>query len=87
MAATEYTRRALKLPLRDVTGGYRAFRASTLRSLDLHGSGSAGTSSRWILRTGRSNAAMSSPRYRSNSSSGRWATKMNQKIVSRPSGG
>lgn len=37
-----YTRRALKLPLRDVTGGYRAFRASTLRSLDLHGVGSAG---------------------------------------------
>lgn len=37
-----YTRRALNLPLRDATGGYRAFRASTLRSLDLHGVGSAG---------------------------------------------
>lgn len=37
-----YTRMALNLPLRDATGGYRAFRASTLRSLDLHGVGSAG---------------------------------------------
>lgn len=37
-----YTRRALKMPLRDATGGYRAFRANTLRQLDLHGVGSAG---------------------------------------------
>ncbi|MDQ1248573.1 MAG: dolichol-phosphate mannosyltransferase [Actinomycetota bacterium] len=37
-----YTRRALNMPLRDATGGYRAFRASTLRALDLHGVGSAG---------------------------------------------
>ena len=37
-----YTRRALRLPLMDATGGYRAFRASTLRALDLDGVGSAG---------------------------------------------
>lgn len=37
-----YTRRALAMPLRDATGGYRAFRANTLRQLDLHGVGSAG---------------------------------------------
>ncbi len=37
-----YTRLALKVPLADITGGYRAFRASTLRSLDLHSVGSAG---------------------------------------------
>lgn len=37
-----YTRVALDLPLRDATGGYRAFRAATLRALDLHGVGSAG---------------------------------------------
>jgi dolichol-phosphate mannosyltransferase len=37
-----YTRRALQIPLQDATGGYRAFRASTLRALDLHGVGSAG---------------------------------------------
>ena len=37
-----YTRTALGLPLRDATGGYRAFRASTLRTLDLDGVGSAG---------------------------------------------
>ncbi|MFM2438476.1 MAG: hypothetical protein RLZ55_1295, partial [Actinomycetota bacterium] len=37
-----YTRMALSLPLRDATGGYRAFRATTLRSLDLNGVGSAG---------------------------------------------
>ncbi|MFI0431628.1 MAG: polyprenol monophosphomannose synthase [Candidatus Nanopelagicales bacterium] len=37
-----YTRMALSLPLRDATGGYRAFRANTLRSLDLNGVGSAG---------------------------------------------
>ncbi len=30
-----YTRFMLGVPLRDATGGYRAFRASTLRSLDL----------------------------------------------------
>ena len=37
-----YTRRALQIPLQDATGGYRAFRASTLRALDLDGVGSAG---------------------------------------------
>jgi dolichol-phosphate mannosyltransferase len=31
-----YTRVMLGVPLRDVTGGYRAFRADTLRGLDLH---------------------------------------------------
>lgn len=31
-----YTRVMLGVPLRDVTGGYRAFRADTLRKLDLH---------------------------------------------------
>lgn len=31
-----YTRVLLGIPLRDVTGGYRAFRADTLRKLDLH---------------------------------------------------
>jgi dolichol-phosphate mannosyltransferase len=31
-----YTRVLLGIPLRDVTGGYRAFRAQTLRKLDLH---------------------------------------------------
>ena len=30
-----YTRTMLGVPLRDATGGYRAFRASTLRALDL----------------------------------------------------
>lgn len=37
-----YTRRALQIPLRDATGGYRAFRASTLRGIDLDSVGSAG---------------------------------------------
>lgn len=37
-----YTRKALALPLRDATGGYRAFRASTLRTLNLNDVGSAG---------------------------------------------
>ena len=37
-----YTRLALKVPLADITGGYRAFRTSTLRRLDLHSVGSAG---------------------------------------------
>ena len=37
-----YTRVALGMPLRDATGGFRAFRASTLRALDLDGVGSAG---------------------------------------------
>jgi dolichol-phosphate mannosyltransferase len=31
-----YTRVLLGIPLRDVTGGYRAFRAEALRKLDLH---------------------------------------------------
>lgn len=37
-----YTRIMLGLPLKDATGGYRAFRASALRALDLQGVGSAG---------------------------------------------
>ena len=37
-----YTRNALAIPLRDATGGYRAYRASTLRTIDLDGIGSAG---------------------------------------------
>jgi dolichol-phosphate mannosyltransferase len=37
-----YTRVALGLPLMDATGGYRAYRASTLRAIDLNGVGSAG---------------------------------------------
>ncbi len=37
-----YTRHALVVPLRDATGGYRAFRASTLRALPLDDVGSAG---------------------------------------------
>ena len=31
-----YTRLALQIPLQDATGGYRVFRAKTLRELDLH---------------------------------------------------
>lgn len=37
-----YTRHALAIPLFDATGGYRAYRASTLRTIDLDGIGSAG---------------------------------------------
>jgi len=37
-----YSRHALAIPLRDVTGGYRAFRASALRRLNLNEVGSAG---------------------------------------------
>lgn len=37
-----YTRALLGLPLADATGGYRAFRADTLRAIDLQGVGSAG---------------------------------------------
>ena len=37
-----YTRVALALPLMDATGGYRAYRASTLRTINLDGVGSAG---------------------------------------------
>ena len=37
-----YTRIALGVPHADATGGYRAFRASALRALDLQGVGSAG---------------------------------------------
>jgi len=33
---TAYTRLALGMPIHDATGGYRAFRAGTLRALDLH---------------------------------------------------
>lgn len=32
-----YVRRALRMPLGDATGGFRAFRADTLRNLDLEG--------------------------------------------------
>ena len=34
--ATAYTRLMLGMPVHDATGGYRAFRADTLRRLDLH---------------------------------------------------
>ncbi len=37
-----YTRLALDVPLRDATGGYRAFRANTLRALDLDNVASQG---------------------------------------------
>lgn len=37
-----YTRLVLGVPLRDATGGYRAFRADTLRKIDLHEVASAG---------------------------------------------
>jgi dolichol-phosphate mannosyltransferase len=37
-----YTRHAIKVPLRDATGGFRAFRATTLKALDLHAVGSQG---------------------------------------------
>lgn len=37
-----YARKALKLPIKDVTGGYKAFRASALRSLDFNEVESAG---------------------------------------------
>ncbi|CAB4946762.1 unannotated protein [freshwater metagenome] len=37
-----YTRALLGLALADATGGYRAFRADTLRAIDLEGVGSAG---------------------------------------------
>jgi len=37
-----YTRVMLGIPLRDATGGYRAFRAETLRKLDLTGVESKG---------------------------------------------
>jgi dolichol-phosphate mannosyltransferase len=37
-----YTRVALKIPLHDATGGFRAFRASALRALDLDDVDSAG---------------------------------------------
>jgi dolichol-phosphate mannosyltransferase len=37
-----YTRVALDVPLQDATGGYRVFRASTLRALELHNVASQG---------------------------------------------
>ncbi len=37
-----YTRLALGIPLRDSTSGFRAFRAQTLRRIDLHGVASQG---------------------------------------------
>ncbi|MGL5858608.1 MAG: polyprenol monophosphomannose synthase [Angustibacter sp.] len=39
---TAYTRLALGIPIRDVTGGFRAFRADALRQLDLSGVESQG---------------------------------------------
>ncbi len=39
---TTYTRLALGVPIRDVTGGFRAFRADALRRLDLHDVASQG---------------------------------------------
>lgn len=40
--ANWYVHKALALPLGDATGGFRAFRASTLRKIDLNNVGSAG---------------------------------------------
>ena len=37
-----YSRLALGVPIRDITGGYRAFRRATLEGLDLAGVASAG---------------------------------------------
>ncbi len=37
-----YTRLALRVPISDATGGYRAFRSNTLHAIDLHSVGSAG---------------------------------------------
>jgi len=37
-----YTRKLLGMPVRDATGGFRAFRAETLRRLDLHDVASQG---------------------------------------------
>ncbi|HSO05445.1 MAG TPA: hypothetical protein VLQ92_13240, partial [Candidatus Limnocylindrales bacterium] len=37
-----YTRIALDVPLQDATGGYRVFRASTLKALELHNVASQG---------------------------------------------
>jgi dolichol-phosphate mannosyltransferase len=42
VGGTTYARLALGVPIHDVTGGYRAFRASTLRALDLHDVASQG---------------------------------------------
>jgi dolichol-phosphate mannosyltransferase len=42
VGGTTYARLALGVPIRDVTGGYRAFRAGTLRALDLHDVASQG---------------------------------------------
>ncbi|HEX3005469.1 MAG TPA: polyprenol monophosphomannose synthase [Angustibacter sp.] len=42
VGGTTYARLALGVPIRDVTGGYRAFRATTLRALDLHDVASQG---------------------------------------------
>jgi dolichol-phosphate mannosyltransferase len=39
---TAYTRLMLGVPIQDATGGYRAFRADTLRKLDLHDVASQG---------------------------------------------
>lgn len=51
-----YTRLALGVPIRDVTGGYRAFRATTLRSIDLHSVGSAG----YVFQVDLANRALKS---------------------------
>jgi len=42
VGANLYTRVLLGMPIGDATGGYRAYRASALRSLDLHDVASAG---------------------------------------------
>lgn len=51
-----YTRIALGVPIRDVTGGYRAFRASTLRTIDLHSVASAG----YVFQVDLANRALKS---------------------------
>jgi dolichol-phosphate mannosyltransferase len=42
LGGNTYSRLALGVPIRDITGGYRAFRRNTLEQLDLHDVASAG---------------------------------------------
>lgn len=42
LGGNTYSRLALGVPIRDITGGYRAFRRQTLEQLDLHDVASAG---------------------------------------------
>ena len=64
-----YSRLALGVRLRDVTGGYRAFRAETLRDIDLTRSPRRATASRSTWPGARARRATGSSRSRSPSSS------------------